>query len=93
MARCALILGTQQLIWGIYGRKGIGALDGLLGSSKLPVQLKSAMVLLAKAQYLPSLPKIREIDELDRIISRIGRLRYRKDPGICDKVTPCGPQK
>jgi HEAT repeat protein len=52
---------THEFIWGAYGAKGSPALAKILESSQDPVELASAILLLTSAQYLPALPRIREI--------------------------------
>src|SRR5262245_27129080 len=50
---------SHEFIWGSYGPKGLPVLHDVLESSNDPVEIRSAMTLLSKAQYLPALPRIR----------------------------------
>lgn len=52
---------THEFVWGAFGTKGLPVLAEILKTSKDPVELASAILLLTKAQYLPALPRIREI--------------------------------
>jgi HEAT repeat protein len=52
---------AQQFIWGCYGSKGLPELTKVLDESKNPVELQTATFLLARAQYLPALPRIRQL--------------------------------
>lgn len=52
---------THEFIWGAYGAKGLPALAKILETSQDPVELASTILLLTSAQYLPALPRIREI--------------------------------
>jgi len=52
---------THEFLWGIYGPTGLPVLGKLLETSKDPVQLESAIWLLAHAQHLDSLKSIRRI--------------------------------
>jgi hypothetical protein len=50
-----------QFLWGVYGPQGLPALLRVLETSRHPVELQSAMLLLTKAQEVKALPRIREI--------------------------------
>lgn len=52
---------THEFIWGAYGTKGLPVLAQFLETSSDTVELASAILLLTSAQYLPALPRIREI--------------------------------
>ena len=52
---------THEFVWGTFGPKGLPALDKVLETSKDPVELVSAMILLGRAQYLPALPNVRKL--------------------------------
>lgn len=52
---------THEFIWGAFGSKGLPALNEILKTSKDVVEQASATLLLAHAQYLPALPRIREL--------------------------------
>ena len=52
---------THEFVWGAYGAKGLPVLEGILETSQNQVELQSAMRLLARAQFLKALPRIREI--------------------------------
>ncbi|HEX8920562.1 MAG TPA: HEAT repeat domain-containing protein [Pyrinomonadaceae bacterium] len=52
---------THEFIWGAYGTKGLPALAKILETSQDTVELASAILLLTSAQYLPALPRIREL--------------------------------
>lgn len=52
---------THEFIWGAFGAKGAPELARRLEGAAGPVESASAVALLASAQYLPSLPRIREL--------------------------------
>lgn len=52
---------SQEFVWGAYGPQALPVLAEILETSKNDIELRSAMVLLARNQYLPSLPKIRQL--------------------------------
>jgi HEAT repeat protein len=52
---------SHEFIWGSFGPSGLPALADILENSKDEVELKSAIYLLSKAQYLPALPRIRQL--------------------------------
>jgi hypothetical protein len=57
---------SHEFIWGSYGPKGLPILAEILERSNDEVELKSAMVLLARAQYLPALSRIRQLASTSR---------------------------
>lgn len=52
---------SQEFVWGLFGPTGNPVLADILEKSTDPVELKSAITLLARAQYLPALPRIRAL--------------------------------
>ena len=52
---------THEFVWGAYGSKAMPFLHEMLKTSENPVVLESAITQLARAQYLPALPEIREL--------------------------------
>lgn len=52
---------SHEFIWGAFGPQGLPVLAEILEKSNDEVELKSAISLLAKAQYLPALPRIRQL--------------------------------
>jgi HEAT repeat protein len=52
---------SHEFVWGRYGPAALPVLDEILERSNNEVEIKSAMYLLASAQYLPALPKIRRL--------------------------------
>ncbi|MGH9946227.1 MAG: HEAT repeat domain-containing protein [Pyrinomonadaceae bacterium] len=52
---------SHEFVWGAFGSKGLPVLADILEKSKDEVELKSAVALLANAQYLPALPRIRQL--------------------------------
>lgn len=52
---------THEFIWGAFGAEAPPALARVLETSTHPNELASAVLLLANAQHLPSLPRIREL--------------------------------
>jgi hypothetical protein len=52
---------THEFIWGAFGAKAPPALARVVETSTHPVELASAVLLLADAQHLPSLPRIRQL--------------------------------
>lgn len=52
---------THEFIWGAFGSKAPPALARVLETSAHDTELASAVNLLAAAQHLPSLPRIREL--------------------------------
>lgn len=52
---------SHEFIWGSYGPAGLPVLMEILERSNDEVELRSAMDLLARAQYLPALPRIRQL--------------------------------
>jgi hypothetical protein len=52
---------TEEFIWGCYGAKGLPVLAKALEESNDPVELQAAMDTLALGQYLPALPRIRQL--------------------------------
>lgn len=57
---------THDLIWCAFGAKGLPVLAQVLDESADPVAQESAVFLLAHAQYLPALPKIRQLAVVGR---------------------------
>lgn len=58
---------SHEFIWGSYGPAGLPVLAEILEKSNDEVELRSAMKLLSRAQYLPSLPRIRKLAADDRV--------------------------
>lgn len=52
---------THEFVWGAFGAKGAPALARVLETSADEVESASAVLLLAGAHHLPSLPRIREL--------------------------------
>lgn len=52
---------THEFLWGAFGPKGMPALARVLDESKDETALASAALLLARAQYLPALEKVRKL--------------------------------
>lgn len=52
---------THEFIWGAFGAKAPPALARVVETSTHETELASAVFLLAAAQHLPSLPRIREL--------------------------------
>jgi len=52
---------THSFLWWAFGPKGLPALAQALAESSDAAAQKSAMFLLAQAQYLPALPRIRQL--------------------------------
>lgn len=52
---------SHEFIWGAYGVKGLPVLFEILDKSNDPVELQSTMLRLTQAQYLPALPKVRQL--------------------------------
>ncbi|HEX6279059.1 MAG TPA: HEAT repeat domain-containing protein [Pyrinomonadaceae bacterium] len=52
---------SHEFVWGLFGPNGNPVLAEVLDKSSDPVELKSAMALLSRAQYLPALPRIRQL--------------------------------
>jgi HEAT repeat protein len=52
---------SHEFLWGAYGNGGLPVLADLLEKSTNEVELKTAMELLGKAQYLSALPRIRQL--------------------------------
>jgi hypothetical protein len=52
---------TQEFIWGVYGPDALPYLAKVLDTSNNPVELQSAMLILAKSQYIDALPQIRKL--------------------------------
>ena len=52
---------SHEFIWGAFGPKGLPVLAEILEKSTDEVELKSAIALLTGAQYLPSVPRIRQL--------------------------------
>ena len=52
---------SHEFIWGAFGVKGLPVLFDILQKSTDSVELRSAMLRLTQAQYLPALPLIREL--------------------------------
>jgi hypothetical protein len=50
---------THEYLWGAYGPKGLPALHEILRTAKDKTSIESAIRILSRAQYLPSLPDIR----------------------------------
>lgn len=57
---------SHEFIWGVYGNGGLPILAEMLEKSSSEVELMTAMKLLGNAQYLPSLPRIRQLATSDR---------------------------
>jgi WD40 repeat protein len=62
---------SHEFIWGAYGPKGLPVLMEILKTSKDPVELMSAVHLLADAQYLEALPFIRNLSRNDNVEVRV----------------------
>lgn len=52
---------THEFVWGTFGAKAAPALAHVVETSEHPVELASAVILLASAQHLPALPRIRQL--------------------------------
>lgn len=52
---------THEFVWGIFGPKGLPALQRVAETSRDAAELASAVRLLARAQYAPALPRVREL--------------------------------
>lgn len=52
---------SHEFVWGSYGPKGLPVLAEILEKSNDEIELKSAMDLLARSQFLPALPRIRQL--------------------------------
>ncbi len=52
---------THEFVWGSYGVKDLPVLNEVLQTSTNDVEIQSAISLLCQAQYLPALPKIRQL--------------------------------
>lgn len=52
---------THEFVWGSYGVKGLPVLNEILQTSTDAAEIQSAISLLCQAQYLPALPKIRQL--------------------------------
>jgi hypothetical protein len=52
---------THEFVWGAYGSKAMPVLHEMLQVSENPVVLESAITQLARAQFLPAIPKIRDL--------------------------------
>ncbi|HVP12892.1 MAG TPA: HEAT repeat domain-containing protein [Phycisphaerae bacterium] len=50
----------QEFIWGLYGSKGLPVLVDVLKTSKDPVKLRTAIVLLGESHYVDAIPLIRQ---------------------------------
>ncbi len=57
---------THEFVWGSYGVKGLPVLNEVLQTSTDAVETQSALMLLCQSQYLPALPKIRQIAATSR---------------------------
>lgn len=70
---------THEFVWGAYGPRGLPELQRIFETSDSVVELVSAMTLLTQAQYLPALPKIRQLttDKREAV-----RLRAIKSLGL-----------
>lgn len=90
---------THEFIWGAYGSKGLPVLYEMLKTSDNPVVLESAITQLARAQYLPALPKIREFtnseywEVQDAAIFALGEFGHPDDfdlliTGLLDSSNP-----
>lgn len=56
---------NQNFVWGVYGRGALPYLESVLTRSQDPVELQTAMLLLASAQQLSALPSIRQLAKSD----------------------------
>jgi len=76
---------SHEFIWGSYGAKGLPVLHNVLETSNDPVEVLSAMALLSQAEYLQSLPRIRQAatskqEEFRRVaIQGLGRYGHPQD--------------
>lgn len=57
---------SHEFIWGVYGNGGLPILAEMLEKSSSEIELMTAMKLLGNAQYLQSLPRIRQLVADDR---------------------------
>lgn len=63
---------THEFVWGTYGSAGLPLLHQILETTTDPVELRSAMSLLTRAQYLPSLARIRQLAQsADKEVRRV----------------------
>lgn len=53
--------GVDEFLWGAYGPRGLPELHKILTTAKDPVETEAAILLLAQAQYLPALPRLRDL--------------------------------
>ena len=76
---------SHDFLWGVYGNDGLPILAEMLERSTNEVEIKTAMKLLGNAQYLPALPRIRQLttsnnDDVRRIaIQTIGVFGHPED--------------
>jgi hypothetical protein len=56
---------TLEFVWGRMGSVGLPALLEILKTSRDPVEIKSAVILLGESHYLPALPELRRIAKSD----------------------------
>ena len=61
---------THAFLWGAFGSKGLPALAQVLDTSKDGTAVASAALLLAQAQYLPALEKIRNLARKGKGVAR-----------------------
>lgn len=52
---------TQEFLWGAFGSKGLPVLAQVLNESRDPKAQGTAVLLLARDQYLPSLSRVRQL--------------------------------
>ena len=52
---------THEFVWDSYGVKGLPVLNEVLQTSNNAVEVQSAISLLCQAQYLPALPRTRQL--------------------------------
>jgi hypothetical protein len=57
---------SHEFIWGVYGNGALPILAEALEGSTNEIELKTAMKLLGNAQYLPALPRIRQLAVSER---------------------------
>ncbi len=61
---------SQEFVWGAYGPAGLPVLAEILATSDDAVELRSAVLLLSRAQYLPALPMIRKLVRSPNVLIR-----------------------
>ncbi|MDK1030932.1 MAG: HEAT repeat domain-containing protein [Planctomycetia bacterium] len=79
---------THAFLWGAYGPKGLPVLAKVFETSRDPVEIESAMLLLTNAQYLKALPKIRKLASAGKgdvrfaAVRCLGTFGHPKDYGL-----------